>query len=102
MPRSSSFSVRDILDLPQMKSSSPLSASTPVSGEETLTENGGAVDGSNETAQNDPLSTANDFNNSGNNNSTTATADANRLQQSEFSISIVFQSQLINKSIYID
>jgi len=86
MPRSSSFSVRDILDLPQMKSSSPLSISTPVSGEESQMENGGANDGSSETAQNNSLSTANDFINSGNNNSTTATADANRLQQSKFSV----------------
>ena len=50
MPRSSSFSVRDILDLPQMKSSVSSSA-TPVSGggdDDNPTENGAANDGSTE------------------------------------------------------
>jgi len=82
MPRSSSFSVRDILDLPQMKTS--VSSATPVSGgdDDNPTENGAANDGSTEiVSPQNSFSVANEA-------LTTApyNADSNnsRLQQSKF------------------
>ena len=84
MPRSSSFSVRDILDLPHMKSSSsPISATTTVTGDEPQTENCAANDGLSEKAQNAAMS-----NSDANFNERTKTpsdlTEAQRLQQSKF------------------
>ena len=75
MPRSSSFSVRDILDLPQMKASSPLTTSTA---EETPTANGASNDGLSDAMHTDDVASAGK-------KAPTLTRDAeiNRIQQSK-------------------
>ncbi len=82
MPRSSSFSVRDILDLPQMKSS--VSSATPVSGgDDNQTENGAANDGSTDIAPQNSFSAANEALTPPAYNSA-VDSNNSRLQQSKF------------------
>ena len=81
MPRSSSFSVRDILDLPQMKPSSPLSATTTAASEETPTANGPANDGLSDATAGDGIVRGGGRDASAPAATSLTTAEANRIQQ---------------------
>ena len=84
MPRSSSFSVRDILDLPHMKSSSsPISATTTVTGDQPSAENCAANDAISDKAQNAAISNS-DANFNERTKSPSDLTEAQRLQQSKF------------------
>ena len=83
MPRSSSFSVRDILDLPHMKSSSsPISATTTVTGDQPSAENCAANDAISDKAQNAAISNS-DANFNERAKSPSDLREAQRLQQSK-------------------
>ena len=83
MPRSSSFSVRDILDLPHMKSSSsPISATTTVTGDQPSAENCAANDAISDKAQNAAISNS-DANFNERTKSPSDLTEAQRLQQSK-------------------
>ena len=85
MPRSSSFSVRDILDLPHMKSSSsPISATTTVTGDQPSAENCASNDAISDKAQNAAAISNSDANFNERTKSPSDLTDAQRLQQSKF------------------
>ena len=84
MPRSSSFSVRDILDLPQMKPSSPLSATTTTAAaEETPTANGPANDGLSDATAGDGIARGGSRDARAPVATSLTTAEANRIQQQQ-------------------